>query len=347
MSDTAHLFDGTGPVASVYLRAPSAHADAVHRFETRWKNARRSLSERGAPADVLDGLDAAVKATNHGDAAAFAFFSGSQGALVEQLDEELRADSVSFDSLPRLIPVLSARQRTVPHVMVVTDRIGADIVSFDADDRTERREVDGDDEHIHRGRFGGWSHRRYQQRAENTWESNAKLVAEEVCEVARSVAARFVTIAGDGRASHLLLERLDTDVSKLAILLEEGSGKDIASATVQAAADIVARDTMAVLNEVADRKSAGTAVSGASPVLNALASGRADTLLIHEDVNDDRRAFFEPGKSPEWSRSRAHENEVEGRMVDIAVRSALLTDAKIRVVPSSAVDEGMAALLRW
>ena len=149
--------------------------------------------------------------------------------------------------------MLSSRQGTVPHVMVVTDRIGADIIGVTAGNVAERREVDGETEHIHRGRFGGWSHRRFQQRAENTWESNAKLVAEEVCEVAHKIGARVVTVAGDDRASHLLYEKLDTATHAIAKLLDVGSTDEIASATVRAVADVVASDTADVLRYFADR----------------------------------------------------------------------------------------------
>ena len=36
-------------------------------------------------------------------------------------------------------------------------------------------QVDGDELHIHRPHQGGWSQRRFQQRAENQWEANAQV----------------------------------------------------------------------------------------------------------------------------------------------------------------------------
>lgn len=347
MSAIEELIDGSGTVASVYMRSPSAHADADHRYETRWKNARRSLADQGAPADVLEALDAVVAGTEHGEAAAFAIFGGRTGTLVERLNDDLRRDTTAVDSLPRLIPVLSSRQGTVPHVMVVTDRIGADIIGVTAGNVAERREVDGDTEHIHRGRFGGWSHRRFQQRAENTWESNAKLVAEEVCEVAHKIGARVVTVAGDDRASHLLYERLDTSTHAIAKLLDVGSADEIAAATVRAVADVVASDTADVLRYFADRTASRGSVNGVAGTLNALSVGRVATLLVHEDPDDERRAWFAPGGSPTCANHRSDQASVEGRLVDVAVRSALLTHAEIRVVPTTTIEDGMGAILRW
>jgi peptide subunit release factor 1 (eRF1) len=347
MPSIEDLIDGTGCVASVYLRSPSAHADADHRLETGWKNMRRELAEQGAPDAVLSSLDADVAATEHGDAAAFAFFRGSAGAVVDAMDDEIHRDLATYDRLPRLVPVLESHQRTVPHVIVTTDRVGADIVAVTAGEVAERREVEGEDQHVHRGRFGGWSHRRFQQRAENTWEQNAKLVADEVSEVARDAGARVVVVAGDERASHLLLERLDADVHGVARLLDEGGDDAVAEAAVRLAADVVARDTTDVLRGLDDRTSAGTAVVGVGDVLAALSEGRVETLVVHDEAEDERRAWFEPGDSPVAATSRTSDGQVDGRLVDVAVRSALLTDADIRVVPPSAATDGLAALLRW
>ena len=38
---------------------------------------------------------------------------------------------------------------------------------------------------------------------------------------------------------------------------------------------------------------------------------------------------------------------VEGRLVDVAVRSAMLADAEVRIVPATVLDEAIGALLRW
>ena len=35
--------------------------------------------------------------------------------------------------------------------------------------------MQGDDDPIHKAKAGGWSQKRYQQRAENTWKANAAL----------------------------------------------------------------------------------------------------------------------------------------------------------------------------
>lgn len=343
------LLTAEGPIASVYLRAPSTTADAEHRFEIGWKNARRRLVDEQAPDAVLARLDEQVADMAHDDAPAFALFSDGrvEHTIVEPLDDTLRDDLAVVDRLPRLVPFLHAQQRSVPHVMVVTDRTGADIIGVVDGEEESSDTVEGTDHHIHRGRFGGWSHRRIQQRAENHWEDNAREVAERVEEIARRIGARVVTVAGDVRARQFLLEHLADDVRAVTTVLEVGDDDAIADATVRLVADVVARDTRSVLESHADRRSAGTAVAGPEAVFDALAAGRVELLLVVDDVDDQRRAYFSTDGSPTCATTNTSADMAEGRMVDVAIRSALLTDAKVRVVPATVLDGDIGALLRW
>lgn len=343
------LLAAEGPIASVYLRAPSTTTDAAHQLETRWKNARRRLVDADAPDGVLTRLDETVSEIGHADAAAFALFTDGNPdhTIVEALDDELRDDLATIDRLPRLAPLFHAQQRSVPHLMVLTDRTGAEIIGVVDGEAADAETVAGTDHHIHRGRFGGWSHRRIQQRAENRWEDNAREVADRVAELARRVEARVVTVAGDVRARQLLLEHLDDDIRDVTTVLDEGDDDAVAEATVRLVADAVARDTRAVLEAHADRVSAGTAVAGPDAVFDALTAGRVEVLLVVDDVDDDRRAFFSPDGSPVCATTMTSPDMADGRMVDVAIRSALLADSQVRIVPATVLDGNIGALLRW
>jgi peptide subunit release factor 1 (eRF1) len=349
MTTIDDLLVAEGPIASVYLRAPSSTFEAGYRLETGWKNARRRLADAEASDEMLDRLDELVASIAHEDAPAFALFSDERGGrtIVEPLEDAIEQDLAVLDRLPRLVPLLHTLQRSVPHVMVVTDRTGADIVAVVDGEAADADSVDGHDHHIHRGRFGGWSHRRIQQRAENRWEDNARDVSERVGEIARRVDARIVTIAGDVRARQFAFEHLDHDVRQITTLLDVGEADAIAEATVKLVADVVARDTVTVLDAHANRVGAGTAVAGPDAVLDALTAGRVETLLVVDDVDDDRRAFFSQDGSPVCSTTSSFDDMAEGRLVDVAVRSALLGDAAVRVVPATVLDGDIGALLRW
>ena len=342
------LLTAEGPIASVYLRAPSSTTEAEYRLETGWKNARRRLADAGASDAVLERLDESTAALAHEDAPAFALFATSGlDTIVEPLDDALGGDLAALDSVPRLVPILHTHQRSVPHVMVMTDRTGADIVAVVDGEAAVTDTVEGTDHHIHRGRFGGWSHRRIQQRAENRWEDNARDVSDRVAELARQIDARVVTVAGDVRARQFVLDHLDHDVREITTVIDDGDRDAIAEATVRLVADQVARDTKALLESHGNRKGAGTAVAGPDAVFHALTAGRVETLLVVDDVDDERRAYFDPDGSPVCSTTLSAEHMVEGRLVDIAVRSAMLADSEVRIVPATVLDDDIGALLRW
>jgi len=347
MTTLDDLLTAQRPIASVYLQAPSDDFGAAHRFETRWKNARRRLEQADAPEGVLAQLDRAVSEVGHDFAPAVALFAdGGFDPVAEPLDDDLGDDLVAFDRLPRLVPLLHVHQRSIPHVIVMTDRTGADIVAVVDGEQAAADTVEGSDHHIHRGRFGGWSHRRIQQRAENRWEDNARDVAERVGEIAREVDARIVAVAGDVRATQFLMEHLDESTKAIATVVEEGDADGVAEASVRLVADVVARDTRSVLEDHADRVSQGTAVAGAEAVCEALSQGRVETLLVVDDVDDAREGYFRR-KDPSCATDDPSGQMMVGRLVDVAVRSALLTDADVRVVPATVIDGDIGAILRW
>jgi hypothetical protein len=76
-------------------------------------------------------------------------------------------------------------------------------------------------------------------------------------------------------------------------------------------------------------------------------------LLVHEDPDDDRRAFFGPdptaiGLRPDDLAALGVDEPSEAPLVDVAVRAALGTGAGIRVVPAGhAPTGGLGAILRW
>src|SRR5437764_181382 len=76
-------------------------------------------------------------------------------------------------------------------------------------------EESGSDPNLRKSNPGGWSQRRYQNRAENLWEQNAKSVADQVASLVDETGARLVVVAGDVRAVQLLREHLAAPVLDL------------------------------------------------------------------------------------------------------------------------------------
>jgi hypothetical protein len=332
--DLRALVSAAGPFITIVIPAPSRFPDAAHRFDVEWQNARRRFS--GQWADDVEALDEAVSALDHGEGASLVVVRARGGpTLIEFLDHPVTEAVAVEGPLPQLVTLLEARQRAVAHVVVETDRAGADLVAFDRGGMASIDQVEGDTLHIHRGHPGGWSQRRFQQRAENTWERNADDVATAVAAMAREVDAELVAVAGDVRAQTLVLESLPHDVAQTAVKIEAGSADGIAEDVLRLVSNIVARHIRDLVDQFRSALAAGNGTDGIDDTLAALREGRVGTLLVHDDGDD--------GPTTEQD-----EIPAGARVVDAAVALALRTDAQIVVVPRLAAMPGpIAALLRW
>ena len=304
------------------LPAPSTQAASEHRLEIRWHNARRALERAAWPAERLTELDAVVSAFAHNDADSFVIVQRADGhTFVEPMTMGLRTSVAvaTVAAAPRLVEVIEHRQRTLPHVVVETDRTGATVSAFVGGRPTSSADVEGDTEFIHRGRGGGWSHRRFQQRAENTGERNAGEAAVVVTELAHAHDPVLIAIAGPVRAKQLLHDELEHEFGGLLVNLDAGDATGIVSEVGRALDDLHARLQRGTLDLL--RSKHGLATVGA--VRYGLEQGKVATLLVSD---------------------AAPEPEV----VDDDVVAALRSGASVVVVPATAdMAGGVAALKRW
>ena len=207
---------------------------------------------------------------------------------------------------------------------------------------------------------GGWSQRRYQQRAENTWEATAGDIAAEVVRLATEVRPRVVLVGGDARTTALVCERLPNDLADLVRELP-GSRADDGSAErrnhqVRRWIDTaVAEDTVRVLRAFDRERGQGErAADGPAATLASLREGRVDVLCLHDDPDDQRTAWYLVDDPALVAVDRADLEGLgvgeprEGRLADVAIRAAIGTGAAIRIVPAaSPVQDRMGAILRW
>ncbi|HSL59907.1 MAG TPA: Vms1/Ankzf1 family peptidyl-tRNA hydrolase [Acidimicrobiales bacterium] len=357
LADLADLVARRGPFTSIYVNARSDRVDAADRLRIEWGNLRREAAAHGAPDAAIATIDELAATTHHGDAAAFAvIIDGDGGAHREALIDPIDHDVVDVDTLPRLGPIIEVRQGSIPHLLVVADRVGADLVAVAGGGETAAESVEGSEVDIHRGAPGGWSQRRFQQRAENRWEDNARGVAEEAARAARDIGARIVVVAGDERAVGFLREHLPADVAGLVVEVDGSRHDDldgIADDAVRLVATEVAREVVERLEAFASARGRGDAVDGVTATLTALTERRVERLVIHDDPDDDRRAAISDDRSVVVDDpSDAADIGVDvddARLVDAAMAAALVTGAAITIVPSAgrnAPAEGLGASLR-
>lgn len=95
----------------------------------------------------------------------------------------------------------------------------------------------------------------------------------------------------------------------------------------------------------------GTVVNGSRATLKALAAGQVASLLVVDDASDERPGWFDAEGWCSASRSDPRPPGAQrGRLVDVAIRSALLTDAEVCVLQPDdefPLSDGMAAVRRY
>lgn len=359
--DIAAAFDGPGPFVTVYLGTEAAVEQAAQRNAKRWKILRHRLEEDGAPAEALAAIDPLVPDAHHLGRTLAVVADATGARLVRHEADPPARDAGWVAPLPRVGPMIEWAQSAVPHLVVLADRAGADIVVFSPSNGRVLSvgEDSGEDPVLRKSHPGGWSQRRYQTRAENQWEHNAKEVADRVAALADATGARLVVVAGDVRALQFLGEHLPART--LALLKEidgsraPGTGLDeIADDIVKLVATVVAEDSVEFLRQFKqERGQRDLAAEGEKASIGALAAARVDTLLIHDDPDDDRTAWFgpEPGMVAQTMKKLAKfgvPKPQEGRLVDVAIRAAFTTGAAVRIVPSvGSVKQGIGAILRF
>lgn len=347
----------SGPVVSVYLDTVGAVEDAANRTRLSWKNLRRQLGEDGAPEAALTAVDACLPGVS-GAAGTLAAFATAEGLLgVQQLPESTTASSAAVGPLPDLIPLLTVRQREVPLVVVATDRLGADLLAVLPDTTDVEQSVRGEELHVTRSAPGGWSQRRFQQRAENRWDANSREVAEALTRLVETTSARLVVATGDVRAMQFLRAQLPPRVAALVVEVQ-GDYSSVDNAAEQArevAAAVAAQETETVLENYArELEQGGNACIGAESTL-ALAAGQAEEVLLDPSRSAGGVAWFatEPvmvaGDNATVTTAGASDSQ-RAPLENVLVWGAAASGAAVRVAPAGAPQldsSGVGALLRY
>lgn len=358
-ADLVAAFQRRGPFATLYLQTDPTIENAAQYSERHWRACREQLTEGGAPESVLSAIDPVI-AEAHLRGGGLGVLADAEGFLhVEHHPQPPVLDVARWSPLPSVVGLLEWRQGHVPHVLVLADRRGADIYATDARGRESYSEAGGSDLPVEKVAPGGWSQRRYQARADVAWDQNASDVADEVVRLVDHIDAGLVAVAGDVRATQLLHKHLPERVDRIVHPIDGGRSPDgsdvrIAQETARLIATAAARDTVAVLEKFRDERGEhDRAADGPAATAAALREARVDVLLVHDDPEDDRVAWFgdEPtdlalDRNDLVSLGREHLREA--RLVDVFARAALGTGASIRVVPKhGGPADNVGAVLRW
>jgi len=354
--DLRQLLERRGPFTTVWANRPEPPLPKS--IASKVQEVRDEVSGL-LPENACNALVDAVETALEHAAAAVVVADRSDVVLVEAMPTPLRYEATVSGGLPALSPVIEHRQASIPFVAVLLDRRGAELY-WSTPTGEGSSELEGDQTFLRKVQAGGWSHSIYQQRAEDTWEHTARAVALELERLVRRVAARIVIVASELRMEEMLRKHLPSDV---AALLRDVTG----SRTADGSADereaqierwirsAVAEDTTETLRLFdQERGQLDRAAEGADATFAALRESRVDTLLLHDEPNDERFAFYdvdEPGLvalDRTTFRTLGRSPVGPARRNDVAIRACLLTGAGIRIVPRSPkLSDGIGALLRW
>ena len=340
LNELRPLFDAAGPFLSLYLAAEGVVENAGARLELRGTSTRADLQERGVPVGVLEAADPLVEGGHTAGEALAVIVPVDGTAYVRGMAARpVREVLARWGAVPYVLPLLAEARAQVPFVAVLASRAA-----------TERSEhVEGEaGPHLHRSAPGGWSQPRHQHKAEVIWDRNAAEVAEVLARTVDEVRPRFVVAAGDVRALQFLRDESPKRVREL--LRVVGGELPSMDQVLERAAGLVADEVRAGAEALAER----FAAEGAGATMVALARSQVDVLLVADDPDDERTAWF--GAAPQQlAADRATVQDmgesmpVAGRLVDVAVRAALGTSADVHVADPGAAGlrDGLGALLRF
>ncbi len=360
----------TEPVAVVYLGGvPDVTNEYRLSWDTRWRPLAASLREQGADESTVRALESAVAApaaarAARGSGQVAGFARDGEALAVVSLPGLAGTDVARYGGPAHMLPVLQWSQERPPYVEVAIDRTGADLAtSIGAASEPMYSEVEGPDDEIERNAPGGFKAQpRYHRRAEDSWAHNAAAVAEAAAAALVRVEGRILVVSGDARAQQLLLEKLPEWVRNNVRIkrINGGRGRDgsqrtrpehVARAVREAVDEEMAKLWQTFLEE---RSPHGLSVEGAHETIAALQGGRVGTLIVASDpVGEDERAWFGPAPTdvlPLGHRQPVQPDARKGRLVDVAVRSSLLTGARVRVIPPDAgywPMEGVGGICRY
>lgn len=366
------LADSAGPFASLSLDVSRRDPSSQHELQLRWQQHERDLAAQGAPPRVLQALGSTALAPTGrgGEVGRLVIIAGQDGdgdaprTMLDMLlpNPPFREEAV-WGPAPHLLPAVRALDAFTPYVLVKVDRAGADIeVHSLPDGPVQPVEVQGDHDVLHKVPGGGWSHLRYQHRAEDSWERNATKVATALDDVVRRHAPSVVLIAGDEWAASALLDHGSGSLRERAVRLPtggraEGISTDEMFQAVQAALAEHRRKERA---EIIDRYSRAegrqeAAVQGFGAVVDALRRAQVEELLLRDDPSSTLTLWV--GRSPLHLATDPDELATMGaqhigrtRADSAFVWALLAARAGITLLADEddlKITDGIAAVLRW
>ena len=360
------LTDRPGPFATVCADVTHVTENADTELDLRVRALADQLAEQGAPEPVVEAVRSRLLEGNEGgEAGTFrgrAVVAGPDGTVLfdAPLADTPRSETAEWSSMPDLVTVLRALPGRIPHVVIVADRVGADITVATAPGLpTLEKSIEGDTHLMRKVQVGGWAHHRYQHTAENVWIHNMQQVIDEIDTLVEKSGARFVLLAGDIRARQIFSDRATPKIQAVLVDMDEGGRAEGADRSVidQRVEELIAENDAAeqagVIEQIASASAHGLAVTGTALVVEALRKAQVETLVLAEEQDDEQlyvgTSPLELGVSSEDMAALGVTDAAQVPAERALLRAAVGSNAGVVVVPRSAMpgDIPVAAVLRY
>lgn len=369
------LLHHDGPLTTVCLDVSRSEDVGDKEIRSRWNGLRRGLEQHGAPSRTLDLMQELVLRPTHvpGPHGRYLVVSGEQVLFDQVLADPPVRDEAFHDGSPSLLPAVRAADEAVRYLLVEIDRSGADLSWSGTDSHrpdTELGEVEGGHDVLHKYQGGGWSHRRFQARVQDSWERNAEAVSEEVERIVTRYKPELVLVTGDVRAVALLKEAAGHETSAVLTEVPGGARADgvKAESFARHVAEVLeayrARRREGVVDRLREALGRGDgAVTELGDVVDVLRRGQVEELIVLRNAAGDSVAHLNErslwvGPEPlqvatnrrELAALGVPDDEARELRADIAVlRAALAQDAGFTFALDGSVTlvDGLGALLRW
>jgi hypothetical protein len=358
-----NVLERPGPYISLHLDVSRATEDARQQLESRWTTTRHQLEHEGVTGPVVSQIEERLREpTGLGGEVRRTIVATSDEVVLDETraGETSWAETIAVGPLPDLAGWLADNDGSFPFVLVRTDRTGADIEVYRAPGGkvAENATVDGDTFDITKIPQGDWAQDKYQQRAENTWHANARLVADQVRDLDERHRPRLVVVCGDVRARSDLAGLLD-GIDATVVVSE--SGGRAAGVSDDALWDDVRRFLAEVrahdIDELLQELARGTAVAegvltGPDRVADAFVKGEVERLVL--DLADAREITVDAGDHPGLALPEPALSAGPLPADQVLLAAAAMTGAEAMVLPHEAplpqdfaLSSGVAATLRW
>lgn len=361
------LTDERGPFVTVCHDVSRLDTSGAQQLKVRWEAAVRQLTQQGAEPQTVEivGERALARTDRSGRVGRHIVARGDQVLLDVVLPEPPLRDEARFGAVPDLLPIFRSLASSAPYAVVRLDRLGADVeVVGLLGDTAEQESVQGTEDIVHKFGGGGWAHRRFQQRIEDSWQRNAAQVAHELENLLRQHHPRLVLVLGDPQAIHALHTSASHELAERLVRLDTGGRADGTSAEreQQAIDEAVAAHARGVRQQLLDRYTAAfarqqEALDGRDAVVDALRRGQVEELILRDDPGSTARLWvgeqaLQIGMTREDAVTAGADDPRQEPAHEVLVWAALCSGAGVTVLHADEsgpahLTEGVGALLRW